>query len=106
MIHEVLPVGPLQCNCSILGDETSREPIVVDPGDDTPRILVLLPKHHLTVKTIVIAHTPSDPRAGSHPPQTSQAALRRTPHRHRLRPRPPRPRPPHIHRFRTLFKPL
>ena len=34
MIHEILPVGPLQCNCSIIGDETSREAMIIDPGDD------------------------------------------------------------------------
>ncbi|HEY1993067.1 MAG TPA: MBL fold metallo-hydrolase [Edaphobacter sp.] len=66
MIHEVLPVGPLQCNCSILGDETSREAIVVDPGDDIPRILVLLAKHSLTVKQIVITHAHIDHIAGAH----------------------------------------
>ena len=66
MIHEVLPVGPLQCNCSILGDETSREAIVVDPGDDIPRILALLAKHHLTVKQIVITHAHIDHIAGAH----------------------------------------
>jgi hydroxyacylglutathione hydrolase len=66
MILETLPVGPLQCNCSILGDETSREAIVVDPGDDIPRILALLAKHHLTVKQIVITHTHIDHIAGAH----------------------------------------
>jgi glyoxylase-like metal-dependent hydrolase (beta-lactamase superfamily II) len=66
MIHEVLPVGPLQCNCSILGDETSREAVVVDPGDDIPRILVLLAKHSLTVKQIVITHAHIDHIAGAH----------------------------------------
>ena len=66
MIHEVLPVGPLQCNCSILGDETSREAIVVDPGDDIPRILALLAKHHLTVKQIIITHAHIDHIAGAH----------------------------------------
>jgi hydroxyacylglutathione hydrolase len=66
MILETLPVGPLQCNCSILGDETSREAIVVDPGDDIPRILALLAKHHLTVKQIVITHAHIDHIAGAH----------------------------------------
>jgi hydroxyacylglutathione hydrolase len=66
MIHEILPVGPLQCNCSILGDEISREAIVVDPGDDIPRILALLSKHHLTVKQIVITHAHIDHIAGAH----------------------------------------
>ena len=66
MILETLPVGPLQCNCSILGDEISREAIVVDPGDDIPRILALLAKHNLTVKQIVITHAHIDHIAGAH----------------------------------------
>src|ERR1700704_653858 len=66
MILETLPVGPLQCNCSILGDETSREAIVVDPGDDIPRILALVVKHNLTVKQIVITHAHIDHIAGAH----------------------------------------
>lgn len=65
MIHEILPVGLLQCNCSILGDETSREAIVVDPGDDIPRILSVLQKHNLTVKMIVITHAHIDHIAGA-----------------------------------------
>jgi glyoxylase-like metal-dependent hydrolase (beta-lactamase superfamily II) len=66
MILETIPVGPLQCNCSILGDETSREAIVVDPGDDIPRVLALLAKHALTVKQIVITHAHIDHIAGAH----------------------------------------
>ena len=65
MIHEVLPVGMLQCNCSILGDETSHEAIVVDPGDDIPRIVALLDKHKLTVKQILITHAHIDHIAGA-----------------------------------------
>ena len=65
MIRETFPVGPLQCNCTILGDETSREAIVVDPGDDIPRILALLARHRLTVKRIVITHAHIDHIAGA-----------------------------------------
>src|ERR1017187_3723678 len=56
MIHEVLPVGILQCNCSVFGDEQSREAIVVDPGDDIARVLEAVARHGLTVKAIVITH--------------------------------------------------
>jgi glyoxylase-like metal-dependent hydrolase (beta-lactamase superfamily II) len=56
MIHEIIPVGPLQCNCSIIGDETTREAIVVDPGDDIDHLLALIVKHGLKVKQIVITH--------------------------------------------------
>jgi hydroxyacylglutathione hydrolase len=66
MIHEVIPVGPLQCNCSILGDETSHEAIVVDPGDEIDRIVALLAKHNLTVKQIIITHAHIDHIAGAH----------------------------------------
>jgi hydroxyacylglutathione hydrolase len=66
MIHEILRVGPLQCNCSILGDELSRQAIVVDPGDDIPAILALLAKHQLIVKQILITHAHFDHIAGAH----------------------------------------
>jgi glyoxylase-like metal-dependent hydrolase (beta-lactamase superfamily II) len=65
MIRETFPVGLLQCNCTILGDETSYEAIVVDPGDDIPRILALLAKHSLTVKQILITHAHIDHIAGA-----------------------------------------
>jgi hydroxyacylglutathione hydrolase len=65
MIRETFPVGLLQCNCSILGDEVSGEAIVVDPGDDIPRILGLLTKHKLTVKQILITHAHIDHIAGA-----------------------------------------
>ena len=42
MIHEILSVGMLQCNCSIFGDETTCEAIVVDPGDQIEDILAVL----------------------------------------------------------------
>jgi glyoxylase-like metal-dependent hydrolase (beta-lactamase superfamily II) len=65
MIHEILPVGMLQCNCSILGDEVSGEAIVVDPGDDIPRILAVLARHKLTIKQILITHAHIDHIAGA-----------------------------------------
>jgi hydroxyacylglutathione hydrolase len=65
MIHEILPVGVLQCNCSILGDETSGEALVIDPGDDIPRILAILARHKLTVKQIIITHAHIDHIAGA-----------------------------------------
>lgn len=60
MIRETFPVGLLGCNCSILGDEASREAIVVDPGYDIPHILSLLAKHKLTVKKIFVTHAHID----------------------------------------------
>lgn len=60
LIHEVIPVGLLQCNCSILGDPVTHEAIVVDPGDDVERILEILRRHQLKVLAIVSTHTHID----------------------------------------------
>ena len=56
MILETFPVGPLQCNCTVLGDEASGEAMVVDPGDNIPQILALLQTHHLKLRQIVVTH--------------------------------------------------
>jgi hydroxyacylglutathione hydrolase len=56
MILETFPVGPLQCNCTIVGDEVTREAMVIDPGDEIPDILARLAKHGLTLKQIVVTH--------------------------------------------------
>jgi glyoxylase-like metal-dependent hydrolase (beta-lactamase superfamily II) len=65
MIHEILPVGPLQCNCSIIGDEVTREAMVIDPGDEIQSILALLRRHNLQVKQIVITHAHIDHVGGA-----------------------------------------
>jgi hydroxyacylglutathione hydrolase len=65
MIHEILPVGPLQCNCSVIGDETTREALVIDPGDDVEDVLALIRKHNLQVKKIVITHAHIDHVGGA-----------------------------------------
>ncbi len=65
MIHEIIPVGPLQCNCSVIGDEASHEAIVIDPGDDVEHVLSLVRKHNLQVKQIVITHAHIDHVGGA-----------------------------------------
>lgn len=60
MIHEILAVGMLHCNCSILGDPETREALVIDPGDDVDRILTLLARHSLQVRAIVSTHAHID----------------------------------------------
>src|SRR5579864_4120920 len=65
MIHEIFPVGPLQCNCSIIGDEATREAMVIDPGDDIEDVLAIVRKHGLQVKQIVITHAHIDHVGGA-----------------------------------------
>ena len=65
MIHEILPVGPLQCNCSIFGDEQSREGLVVDPGDDIDQVLAIIRRYQLNIKAILITHAHIDHIGGA-----------------------------------------
>jgi hydroxyacylglutathione hydrolase len=65
MIHEIIPVGPLQCNCSIVGDENTREAIVIDPGDDIEDVQAVIARHNLRVKQIVITHAHIDHVGGA-----------------------------------------
>ena len=60
MIHEILPVGMLACNCSVLGDETTGEAVVIDPGDEVERVKEILLRHHLRVRYIVATHAHID----------------------------------------------
>src|ERR1700722_4753610 len=59
-VQVTIPVGMLQCNCTILGDLESGEALVVDPGDETERILELLTRYKLRPKAIVSTHAHID----------------------------------------------
>jgi glyoxylase-like metal-dependent hydrolase (beta-lactamase superfamily II) len=55
----------LECNCSIFGDEMTREAIVIDPGDQIEDVLAVLERHGLTVRSIVITHAHIDHIGGA-----------------------------------------
>jgi glyoxylase-like metal-dependent hydrolase (beta-lactamase superfamily II) len=65
MILESFPVGPLACNCTILGDEVSSEALVVDPGDEVVRIYRRLTALKLTLKQILLTHAHIDHVGGA-----------------------------------------
>jgi glyoxylase-like metal-dependent hydrolase (beta-lactamase superfamily II) len=65
MLHRILPVGPLQCNCSIIGDEQTREAMVIDPGDQIEDILRILQEEKLQLKQIVVTHAHIDHVGGA-----------------------------------------
>ena len=65
MILETFPVGPLQCNCTILGDEEAGEAIVIDPGDEVGRIHSRLAELGLKLKQILVTHAHIDHVGGA-----------------------------------------
>jgi glyoxylase-like metal-dependent hydrolase (beta-lactamase superfamily II) len=50
-----IPVGPLQCNCSIVADPEAGEAVVIDPGDEADRILLALAETRC--RAIALLHT-------------------------------------------------
>jgi glyoxylase-like metal-dependent hydrolase (beta-lactamase superfamily II) len=65
MIFESFAVGPLACNCTILGDEESRGGIVIDPGDEVGRIHRRLIELGLKLKQIIVTHAHIDHVGGA-----------------------------------------
>ena len=60
MIVETFPVGPLACNCTILGDEERREALVIDGGDGVDEVLIRLQRHNLQASLLVHTHAHID----------------------------------------------
>ena len=56
MILKMLTVGPLQTNCYVLGDDKSKEAVIIDPGGDFEEIKKCLDKLKLKVKYIILTH--------------------------------------------------
>ena len=65
LMLETFPVGPLQCNCTILGDLVSKEAIIIDPGEDISRIHRRLTSLGLKLTQILITHAHIDHIGGA-----------------------------------------
>jgi len=65
LILETFPVGPLQCNCTILGDATTHEAIVIDPGEEISRLVGRLTQLGLKLTQILITHAHIDHIGGA-----------------------------------------
>ncbi|CAN5737986.1 MBL fold metallo-hydrolase [soil metagenome] len=59
-IFEHRVVGPLACNCYVIGDPVGKEAIVIDPGDDAEELAGGIQARGLTVKAIVATHAHFD----------------------------------------------
>ncbi len=65
MLLATFPVGPLGCNCSIVGCTETGEAAVIDPGGDADRIIEMLEKNGLKVKYLLHTHAHFDHVLGS-----------------------------------------
>jgi hydroxyacylglutathione hydrolase len=65
VILESFPVGPLRCNCTILGDPLTHEAVVIDPGEEIERIAKRLTELGLALKQILITHAHIDHIGGA-----------------------------------------
>lgn len=60
LIHESFPVGPLQCNCTVIGDQTTGLGYVIDPGGNPERILAAVERLNLTIVALIHTHAHLD----------------------------------------------
>jgi glyoxylase-like metal-dependent hydrolase (beta-lactamase superfamily II) len=60
MIVKGLTVGLLQENCYILGCETTRRGVIIDPGDNARAILKIVAQQGLTIEKILLTHAHFD----------------------------------------------
>lgn len=60
MIQKTFVVGPLQCNCTLLACEKTREGVLIDPGDEAPRLISELQKTGVTIKYLLHTHAHFD----------------------------------------------
>jgi hydroxyacylglutathione hydrolase len=74
LVFETIRVGPLQCNCTVLGDSQSGEAVVIDPGDEPERILRLLASKGLTPVALLHTHAHFDHIGGSRRVKEATAA--------------------------------
>jgi hydroxyacylglutathione hydrolase len=65
VILETFPVGILQCNCSVFGDESTGEALVIDPGDEIERVVAAVKRHGLRITMIAITHAHIDHIGGA-----------------------------------------
>ena len=65
MIVKQLAIGSMDNFCYIVGCETTRKALVIDPGPDVAHILSVADEEGLSIEMIVNTHTHGDHTAGN-----------------------------------------
>ncbi len=55
-----LPLGPIQTNCYVVADSATRDAVVIDPGDEAPRVLRELAERQWTLRHVLLTHAHFD----------------------------------------------
>jgi glyoxylase-like metal-dependent hydrolase (beta-lactamase superfamily II) len=55
-----LPLGPIQTNCYIVADETTNAAVVIDPGEEAPRVLAVLEPRGWQLRYVLLTHAHFD----------------------------------------------
>ncbi len=66
MILQGYVVGRIQANCYAVGDEDTREVLVIDPGDNVPELLERFREQDLRVTAVIATHQHLDHTGGIH----------------------------------------
>jgi len=59
-IRETFTVGPLECNCSIIGDSVTHRAMVIDPGGEADKIFERTQALELTIVALICTHAHFD----------------------------------------------
>jgi hydroxyacylglutathione hydrolase len=60
ILRETFPVGPLECNCTVLACADTKDAVIIDPGGGTERIAELVEHYDLTVRAVIHTHAHVD----------------------------------------------
>lgn len=58
--YKSFPVGPLQCNCTIIGNTSTGKGYLIDPGGDAEKILETIDSMNLSIEAIYHTHAHFD----------------------------------------------
>ncbi|MBU1999213.1 MAG: MBL fold metallo-hydrolase, partial [Candidatus Omnitrophica bacterium] len=66
MILECVVVGFVQTNCYILAAKFAQSAVIIDPGDEEPKIRAVLSRHKLRAGLVILTHGHFDHIGSAH----------------------------------------
>jgi hydroxyacylglutathione hydrolase len=60
LVIHTCPMGSLQCNCSIIYNNQTKDAIIIDPGNDAEKLLTIITEKNLKVHSLIHTHAHFD----------------------------------------------